>query len=63
MSEFDQCPFCLERMCLEERDAGAWLICPNGCPTEVEVPPRKPAASASALDEDVSTLRVNAGGS
>jgi hypothetical protein len=49
-------------MGFEERDAGGtWLACPNGCPTEVQVPPRQPVASAS--HDDVSALRKTAGGS
>src|SRR5258706_4111464 len=61
MHESDQCPVCLERMCFEERDADAWLVCPNGCPTEVQVPSRKPAASASDLNNEESwVLRANA---
>jgi hypothetical protein len=43
-----ECPFCFERMQLEERDETAWMICPNGCPTEIEVAIRKPADSEDA---------------
>jgi len=26
----------------EDRDGNTWLVCPNGCATEYEAPPRKP---------------------
>lgn len=39
-----ECPFCLERMQLEDREGIGWLFCPNGCPTEMEAPVRKPSA-------------------
>jgi len=45
ISEGAECPFCFERMTLEERERTTWLVCPNGCPTESEVVPRKPAAA------------------
>ena len=45
ISEDAECPFCFERMTLEERDRSTWLVCPNGCPTEAELVPRKPPAS------------------
>jgi hypothetical protein len=38
-----ECPFCMERMQLEMREETTWLICPNGCATEIEVVVRKPA--------------------
>jgi hypothetical protein len=28
----------------EEQDGALWLICPNGCPTEMEIPVRMPPA-------------------
>ena len=43
-----ECPFCMESMQVEERDQTAWLICPNGCPTEMEIAVRKPMESADA---------------
>jgi hypothetical protein len=33
-----ECPFCMDRMQVEDRDGHDWLICPNGCPTEIEAP-------------------------
>lgn len=53
-----ECPFCLERMELEERSAVAWLVCPNGCPTEIEAPAPKPAAAEPTL----SSIRPRAAG-
>ncbi len=38
-----ECPVCLGRMEAEDRSGVAWLVCPNGCPTEFEAPVRKPA--------------------
>jgi hypothetical protein len=37
-----ECPICLGRMATEDRSGVAWLVCPNGCPTEFEAPARKP---------------------
>lgn len=37
-----ECPVCLGRMEVEQRDEIDWLVCPNGCPTEIEVPAPKP---------------------
>jgi hypothetical protein len=42
MNPADECPVCLERMEVQEQDGRGWLICPNGCPTEIEIP-KKPA--------------------
>jgi len=42
-----ECPFCLDRMQVKDRHGSPWLVCRNGCPTEVEAPVRKPAASES----------------
>jgi hypothetical protein len=39
-----ECPFCFEQMQKEAREGCLWLVCPNGCPTEFELLPRKPAA-------------------
>ncbi|MDP8980742.1 MAG: hypothetical protein M3O35_09140 [Acidobacteriota bacterium] len=36
-NEIAECPFCWERMQQEDRDGSTWLICPNGCPTELEI--------------------------
>jgi len=33
-----ECPFCFDRMHFEDRDGAGWLVCPNGCPTEMEAP-------------------------
>lgn len=38
-----ECPLCLARMQLEYRDGVTWLACPNGCPTESVLLPRRPA--------------------
>lgn len=40
-----ECPFCLDRMQIEDRDGVLWLVCPNGCATEVEAPVKKQAAA------------------
>jgi hypothetical protein len=50
-----ECPFCFDRMQLEDRDGVAWLVCPNGCPTEVEAP-------APKATETLSTIRPRAAG-
>jgi len=42
-----ECPVCLGVMALEERSGVAWLVCPNGCPTETEAPQRKLADTAA----------------
>ena len=44
-TETAECPFCLDRMAIEERDGIAWLVCPNGCATEIEAPEKKPVAA------------------
>lgn len=49
-TETAECPFCLGRMETEERNGIAWLVCPNGCATEVEAPVKK---GVSAEDEPV----------
>lgn len=38
-----ECPFCFERMEIEDRQGIAWLVCPNGCATEIEAPVTKAA--------------------
>lgn len=58
--EQTECPFCLDRMQLEDRAGIAWLVCPNGCPTEMEAPEAK--ASESELDETRSAIRQRAAG-
>ena len=58
-----ECPVCLERMQPEDREGHAWLVCPNGCPTEFEPPERKPAATAEDAGTAEPTLRAGAGGS
>jgi hypothetical protein len=44
-SETTECPFCLGQMRVEECEGKTWLVCPNSCPTEYEVVPRKPVAT------------------
>jgi hypothetical protein len=58
IAEIIECPFCLERMRNEERDGSAWLVCPNGCPTELEIP-RKPVAAE--LESEVDSFAQAAG--
>lgn len=55
-----ECPFCLARMQIKDRNGSAWLVCRNGCPTELEAPARKPGASESG---EADTLTRAAGGS
>jgi hypothetical protein len=43
---------------LEDREGHAWLVCPNGCATECEIPPRKPAVTET--DFEVSEPRARA---
>lgn len=60
INEEAECPMCLAQMELEDRDGIDWLVCPNGCPTEVTAPVRKPPV----LSEGGSPLaRVRATGS
>jgi hypothetical protein len=42
-TESIECPFCLDRMDVEEREGVAWMVCPNGCATEFEAPAKDPA--------------------
>jgi hypothetical protein len=56
-----ECPICLGRMEVESRDEADWLFCPNGCPTEVEAPVRKPPAVEA--EPRPSVLRASVGGS
>lgn len=48
----------MERMQVEMRAGTAWLVCPNGCPTEVEAPEPKPAEAEPTL----SAIRPRAAG-
>jgi hypothetical protein len=41
-TESIECPFCLDRMEMEEREGVAWMVCLNGCATEFEAPATKP---------------------
>jgi hypothetical protein len=54
-SEIVECPFCFDRMQHEDRDGVGWMVCPNGCPTEMEAPEPK-------TDETLSTIRPRAAG-
>jgi hypothetical protein len=53
--EIVECPFCLDRMRFEDRAGDGWLVCPNGCPTEMEAPEPK-------LAETLSTIRQRTAG-
>jgi hypothetical protein len=45
-----ECPFCLGRMQLEDCDGESWMVCPNGCPTELPVPaPELPVSEAPVV--------------
>ena len=55
-----ECPFCFGRMQLEERDQESWMVCPNGCPTELQIPTPKPVVSEI---ETVAVLQARAAGS
>ena len=48
-TEVVECPFCLDRMITEDRDGTLWLICPNGCATEIEAPVKKAVAAETEL--------------
>jgi hypothetical protein len=56
-----ECPFCFGRMQLEDRDGESWMVCPNGCPTELQVPTPKPPVSET--ETAVSVLQARAAGS
>lgn len=61
MNESSECPLCLEQMQLEDREQQSWLVCPNGCPTDMEIViPKKPPEAA---DINVPVLRARASGS
>lgn len=49
-NESAECPFCLARMQIRDQEGRDWMVCPNGCPTELEVLEPKPAASAAAAE-------------
>lgn len=49
--EVTECPVCLGRMELEDRGGSAWLVCPNGCPTEFEAPEPKPVEEQPKLNK------------
>lgn len=57
-----ECPFCLERMQLEDRAGTGWLVCPNGCPTEIEAPELKAAPKAPEAETTLSAIRPRAAG-
>ena len=59
-NEATECPVCLAQMLLEDRDGSDWLVCPNGCPTEVEAPVRKPTPVS---ESDVPLARARTTGS
>ena len=44
-----ECPFCFDRMQFEDRSGDGWLVCPNGCPTEMEAPGPKSGETLSAI--------------
>lgn len=54
------CPMCFGQMELEEHEECAWLICPNGCPTEYEAPPKKSPSVETELTAP--EIRAAAGG-
>jgi hypothetical protein len=45
----------------EDRDDRTWLVCPNGCATEVELP-RKPVDAAVEAGPAVLSARASGGG-
>lgn len=61
-TESIECPFCLDRMELEECDGVAWVVCPNGCATEFEAPPSDPEEKKTAEPERVESVRARAVG-
>jgi hypothetical protein len=56
-TEAVECPFCLDLMKIEERGGVVWLVCPNGCATEIEAAERKPA-----VPENGGSLQARAAG-
>jgi hypothetical protein len=59
-NDLAECPFCLGRMQLEERDGENWMVCPNGCPTEVQIPTPEPPVSE--IETAVSVPQARAAG-
>src|SRR5262245_1671610 len=55
-----ECPICFGLMEIERRDGSDWLMCPNGCPTEIEAPVRKPPLVET--ETRPGALRATAGG-
>jgi hypothetical protein len=45
----EECPFCFDRMRVEDRSGIDWLVCPNGCPTETEAPVAQPAEAEEPI--------------
>ena len=37
-NDLAECPFCFGRMQLEDREGESWMVCHNGCPTELLIP-------------------------
>jgi len=60
-NESAECPLCLERMQPEDRAGSTWMICPNGCPTELEVALAKPPSAE--IHPVAPVLLARAGGS
>jgi len=48
-SQESECPVCMGKMQLEEREDATWLVCPNGCPTETPAPPLAPEEAAKSV--------------
>jgi hypothetical protein len=44
-----ECPFCFDRMQFEDRAGVGWLVCPNGCATEMEAPAPEASETLSAI--------------
>ena len=55
-----ECPFCLGRMQLEDREGESWMVCPNGCPTELQIP--APESLVAETEAVVSVLQARAAG-
>jgi hypothetical protein len=58
--EIVECPFCFDRMQFEDRGGIGWMVCPNGCATEMEAP--EPQVAAQEEAETLSTIRPRAAG-
>jgi hypothetical protein len=48
-------------MQLEDRDGESWMVCPNGCPTELQIPVPEPAVPETQTG--VPALQKGAAGS